>query len=64
LLVNLPGFFSQSQHPRLQVTGILGILLRAKQTGELSSLQPAIEDLAQKAGFRIAPDLLAKVLQA
>jgi hypothetical protein len=48
----------------LQVTGILGILLRAKQTGELSSLQPAIEDLTQKAGFRIAPELLAKVLQA
>jgi len=48
----------------LQVTGILGILLRAKQSGELSSLQAIIEDLTQKAGFRIAPELLAKVLQA
>jgi predicted nucleic acid-binding protein len=48
----------------LQVTGVLGILLRAKQFGELSSLQPVIEDLTQKAGFRIAPELLAKVLQA
>jgi predicted nucleic acid-binding protein len=48
----------------LQVTGILGILLRAKQSGELSSLQPVIEDLTQKAGFRIAPELLVKVLQA
>jgi predicted nucleic acid-binding protein len=48
----------------LQVTGILGILLRAKQSGELSSLQAIIEDLTQKAGFRIAQELLAKVLQA
>jgi hypothetical protein len=48
----------------LYVTGVLGILLRAKQSGELSSLQPALEDLTQKAGFRIAPELLAKVLQA
>lgn len=48
----------------LQVTGILGILLRAKQSGELLSLQPVIQDLTQKAGFRIAPELLAKVLQA
>jgi predicted nucleic acid-binding protein len=48
----------------LQVTGILGILLRAKQSGELSSLQAIIEDLTQKGGFRIAPELLVKVLQA
>jgi predicted nucleic acid-binding protein len=48
----------------LYVTGVLGILLRAKQSGELSFLQPALEDLTQKAGFRIAPELLAKVLQA
>jgi hypothetical protein len=48
----------------LQVTGILGILLRAKQSGKFSCLQPVIEALTQKAGFRIAPELLAKVLQA
>jgi len=48
----------------LQVTGILGILLRARESGMLSSLQPVIEDLTQKAGFRTAPELLAKVLQA
>ena len=47
----------------LQVTGVLGILLQAKQSGELSSLQTLIEDLTQKAGFRIAPELLAQVLQ-
>ena len=46
----------------LQVTGILGILLRAKRSGELSSLENIIQDLTQKAGFWIAPELLAKVL--
>ncbi len=46
----------------LNVTGILGILLRAKQVGELESLQFAIDDLMNKAGFRIAPELLAQFL--
>jgi predicted nucleic acid-binding protein len=48
----------------LQVTGVLGVLLRAKQSGELPSLQPVLEELTQNAGFRIAPELLDRVLQA
>jgi len=46
----------------LNVTGILGILLRAKQLDELESLQPVIDELINKAGFRIAPELLAQIL--
>ena len=46
----------------LKVTGILGVLLRAKQLGELESLQPVIDELVNKAGFRIAPELLAEIL--
>lgn len=46
----------------LRVTGVLGILLRANQEGELSSLPDAIDALVKTAGFRIAPELLAKVL--
>jgi len=46
----------------LNVTGILGILLRAKQLDELESLQPVIDDLVNKAGFRVAPELLAQIL--
>jgi predicted nucleic acid-binding protein len=46
----------------LNVTGILGILLRAKQVGELESLQPIIDDLINRAGFRIAPELLTQIL--
>lgn len=41
---------------------VTGILLRAKQLGELESLQPVIDDLINKAGFRIAPELLAQIL--
>ena len=47
----------------LKVIGILGILLRAKQVGELESLQPVIDNLTSKAGFRIAPQLLAQILK-
>lgn len=47
----------------LQVTGILGILLRAKQDDQLGSLSVAINDLINKAGFRIAPDLLKRILE-
>ncbi len=47
----------------LKVTGVLGILLRAKQEGELSSLPDTIDALVKTAGFRIAPELLAKVLE-
>jgi uncharacterized protein len=46
----------------LKVTGILGILLRAKQVGEIGSLQTIIDDLINKAGFRIAPELLTQIL--
>ncbi|MBE9062501.1 DUF3368 domain-containing protein [cf. Phormidesmis sp. LEGE 11477] len=47
----------------LRVTGILGILLKAKQSGDILSLKPYLEDLRQKAGFRIAPTLLSQLLE-
>jgi len=47
----------------LKVTGVLGILLRAKQEGDLSSFPDAINALIKTAGFRISPELLAKVLE-
>lgn len=46
----------------LKVTGILGVLLRAKQAGELESLIPVIDQLVNKAGFRISPELLTQIL--
>lgn len=48
----------------LQVTGILGILLKAKQLDSIARLEPVIDELVNKAGFRIAPELLRQVLEA
>lgn len=47
----------------LQVTGVLGILLRAWRKGKLPSLQEAMEELREKAGFRIGADLFAELLK-
>lgn len=46
----------------LKVTGVIGILVRAKNMGELASLREVIDDLMTIAGFRIAPELLARVI--
>jgi hypothetical protein len=46
----------------LKVIGVLGILLRANKEGKLSSLPDVINALVETAGFRIQPDLLAKVI--
>jgi uncharacterized protein len=48
----------------LRVTGVLGVLIQAKRSGELTDLEPLVEALVKKAGFRIAPDLLEIVLKA
>lgn len=47
----------------LKVVGILGILLRARREGKLLSLRRAMEELQQKAGFRIGADLFAQLLR-
>ena len=46
----------------LKVTGVLGVLLRAWHTDELSSLPEIINQLRDQAGFRIAPALLEQIL--
>jgi predicted nucleic acid-binding protein len=48
----------------LPVTGVLGILLRAKQSGQITALKPEIQSLREKARFFIASSLEAKVLSA
>jgi uncharacterized protein len=48
----------------LLVTGVLGILLRAKQSGHIPALKPEIQSLRSEAHFFIAPFLEAKVLAA
>ncbi len=45
----------------LTVTGLFGILLTARRTGKLASLRQAIDDLREKAGFRINPNLFSEL---
>lgn len=48
----------------LAVTGVLGILLRAKHTGESAAVKPEIDSLRSKARFFVSSALEAKVLTA
>ena len=47
----------------LKVTGVLGILLRTWRKGELPSLRRAMEELREKAGFRIGAELFADLVR-
>ncbi len=47
----------------LKVTGVLGILLRARREGKLPSLQVAVEQLRERAGFYIGNELFAELLR-
>lgn len=47
----------------LSTTGILGILLRGWHEGTVPSIKAVTERLQQSANFRIAPALLAQILQ-
>ncbi|MBI5304997.1 MAG: DUF3368 domain-containing protein [Chloroflexi bacterium] len=46
----------------LQPVGVLGILLRAKRSGDLASVKDAMETLRRDAGFFIGDDLYAEIL--
>lgn len=46
----------------LSVTGVLGILLGAKEKGQITLLRPELEKLRTLAGFYIAPALAVRVL--
>ncbi len=48
----------------IAVTGLLGVLLVAKQRGYLAAVQPALTDLMTKAGFWIGPELFTQVLKS
>lgn len=51
-----------AQRLGLALTGVLGVLLRARQEGYLVALEPEIVRLKQ-AGIRLGDDLVAQVLQ-
>ena len=47
----------------LKATGVLGILLRARREGRLPSLQKAMDELRERAGFRIGAGLYADLIR-
>jgi uncharacterized protein len=47
----------------LAVTGTLGVLLRARQTGKLSALKPVLNTLMQQHNFRLSHILYEQVLR-
>jgi predicted nucleic acid-binding protein len=52
-----------AQRLGLRVTGVLGLLVRGKERGLLTTVRPALEVLRQEAGFWFSDDLLAKTLE-
>lgn len=47
----------------LKITGLLGILVSAKQENLITELKPIVDQLIRQARFRIHPDLYRQVLQ-
>ncbi len=47
----------------LRAVGVLGVLLRAKQFGQLVSLRDCLKALREKAGFYLSDDLMVGILR-
>jgi len=48
----------------LKFIGLVGVLLEAKHSGLLPAVKPVLDDLMERAGFRISGQLYHRVLQA
>lgn len=48
----------------LNVTGLLGVLLQAKQNGFIPTVKPLIDRLMGELDFRVSSQLYATILQA
>ncbi|MEB3215404.1 MAG: DUF3368 domain-containing protein [Nostocales cyanobacterium 94392] len=47
----------------LRITGLLGVLVEAKQKGFVVAVKPVMDDLIAIAGFRVADALYTRILQ-
>ncbi|UBF24526.1 DUF3368 domain-containing protein [Kovacikia minuta CCNUW1] len=47
----------------LNITGLLGILLIAKQPGLIQAVKPLLDNLINQAGFRVNSSLYTRILQ-
>jgi hypothetical protein len=46
----------------LRVTGLLGVLLRAKKDGQIQAVKPEVEALRTRARFFVSPQVERKIL--
>jgi uncharacterized protein len=46
----------------VEMTGTLGVLLRAKTTGHIAAIEPLIKELIQDHNFRLHPSLVERIL--
>ena len=46
----------------VEITGTLGVLLRAKTTRQIAAIQPLIKQLIQDLNFRLHPSLVERIL--
>ncbi|MGD0498351.1 MAG: DUF3368 domain-containing protein [Bryobacteraceae bacterium] len=53
-----------AEHAGLRVTGVLGVLLRAKKEGQIQSIGPEVEALRARARFFLSARMQEKVLEA
>jgi len=52
-----------AEHAGLRVTGVLGVLLRAKNEGQIERVRPEVEALRTRARFFVSARLQEKVLE-
>lgn len=55
---------SAAERAGLRVTGVLGVLLRAKESGQIESIGRELDALRTRARFFVSPALTASVLKA
>lgn len=53
-----------AQKLNLNITGVAGILLRAKAIGIISEVKPLLDNMVQNAGFRMSQKLYSDILIA
>lgn len=47
----------------IKVTGILGVLIKAKEEGLIAEVKPYLQKLVNEAGFWLNPKLIEKILE-
>ena len=55
---------NKAEEAGLKIIGLLGVLLRAKQSGFLPAVKPIIDQLISETGFRVHPTLYQQVIKS